>query len=236
MAADEYDQQTSNAGEVPAGRPLADAEAGIRRCLRAVGAIPEGERYGAEWRALESWCAEEGLIANAACVPERKGGREHDLRQISESGVWLKFTMPWASGYAVDLSGQEPILLPARPLQYLERMRMQNRYFGDAIRFVGISADAKQRRMIIMQPDITGRPPTWAELDEWFHGQGYRKLGVRKLGAYDSVAYAGHGVGVFDVRPANVVVSDDQRLFPIDLILRKLTPNQTKRLLVEQKP
>jgi hypothetical protein len=170
------------------------------------------------------------LIAPAACRPEREGGREHDLRQLSGQGIWLKFTKPWSSGYAVDLTGDEPLLLPARPLQYLERLRLQNRYFGDSIRFIGITAEAKERRLIISQPDIIGRPPTWEEIDVWFLHHGFAKLNVKSLGGYDSVAYAGHGVGVFDVRPVNAVISADSVLLPIDVMMRRIAPTHLQRL------
>jgi hypothetical protein len=230
LSTNEDVQKTPSYGEVPAGCTLAHAEAGIRRCLRAVGPVPEGERHGAEWRAVEAWCASKSLIASAACKPEREGGREHDLRQLSGQGVWLKFTKPWSSGYAVDLSGIDPLLLPARPLQYLERLRLQNRCFGDFIRFIGITADSKERRIIISQPDIIGRPPTWDEIDDWFLRQGFAKLNVKSLGGYDAVAFAGHGVGVFDVRPVNVVMSSDGILLPIDVMMRRMSKTQVLRL------
>jgi hypothetical protein len=89
------------------------------------------------------------LILPARVKPERQGGREHDLTQVSDGRLWLKFTKPWASGYAVDLSGKEPTLLPAKPLQYLARLQLQNRCFGDAMRFVGVTHDAKSRRIVI---------------------------------------------------------------------------------------
>lgn len=49
----------------------------------------------------------------------------------------------------------------------------------------------------------------------------------------DAWAFAGHGAGIFNVRPVNVVVTDEGELLPIDLIMRRLTQLQTKRLLIE---
>ena len=162
--------------------------------------------------------------------PERQGGRENDLTQVADGRLWWKFTKPWSSGYAVDLSDQEPTRLPARPLQYLARLKLQNRYFGDAMRFVGITHDAKSRRIVISQPDIPGRPASWDEIDHWFAQHGFAKLKVRRLGAYDSAAFAGHGVGVFDVRPINVVMTDHGMLLPIDVMMRPITKLQLGRL------
>lgn len=162
--------------------------------------------------------------------PERQGGREHDLTRLPDGRLWWKFTKPWASGYAVDLSSDEPMLLPARPLQYLARLKLQNRYFGDAMRFVGITHDAKSRRIVISQPDIQGRPASWDEIDQWFTEQGFEKLKVQRLGAYDSAAFAGHGIGVFDVRPINVVTNEQGMLLPIDVMIRPMTNLQIKRL------
>ena len=171
------------------------------------------------------------MILPTRVKPERQGGREHDLTRLADGCLWWKFTKPWASGYAVDLSGDEPLLLPARPLQYLARLKLQNRYFGDAMRFVGITHDAKSRRIVISQPDIQGRPASWEEIDEWFADQGFAKLRIQRLGAYDSAAFAGHGVGVFDVRPINVVMTDAETLLPIDVMIRAITSLQWKRLL-----
>ena len=131
----------------------------------------------------------------------------------------------------MDLSDDKPALLPARPLQYLARLRLQNRFFGDAMRFVGITHDAKARRLVISQPDIQGRPASWRELDRWFRQRGFVKLKVQRLGAYDSAAFGGHGVGVFDVRPINVVMTEDDWLLPIDLMIRPLTTLQFQRLV-----
>ena len=143
--------------------------------------------------------------------------------------MWLKFTKPWLSGYTVDLSGNVPTMLPARPLQYLARLRLQNHFFGDAIRFVGVTHDPKSRRIVTCQPDIEGRLPTWDEIDQWFRNSGFAKLRVPLLGDYDSVAYGGHGVGFFDVRPLNVVMTNEN-LLPIDVIMRRMTERQLKRL------
>lgn len=76
------DKTTYGSSQTDAGCSLANAEANIRRSLRAVGPIPEGEQYGAEWRAVEKWCAEAGLILPARVKPEREGGREHDLTRM----------------------------------------------------------------------------------------------------------------------------------------------------------
>ena len=99
------------------------------------------------------------------------------------------------------------------------------------MRFVGITHDAKSRRIVISQPDIQGRPASWEEIDEWFADQGFAKLRIQRLGAYDSAAFAGHGVGVFDVRPINVVMTDAETLLPIDVMIRAITKRQMKRHL-----
>jgi hypothetical protein len=62
MADPEDDETTHRPSLTDVGCSLADAEANIRRSLRAVGPIPAGERFGAEWRAVKNWCEEKGLI------------------------------------------------------------------------------------------------------------------------------------------------------------------------------
>ncbi len=94
------------------------------------------------------------------------------------------------------------------------------------MRFIGITADPRSRRIVTSQRDITGRSPLWGEISDWFARHGFRKLTVRRLGAYDAMAFATEGIGVFDVRPANLVIDDAGELIPIDLMLRTLTAKQ----------
>lgn len=76
------------------GCSLQHAQTELRSRLHAVGSIPEDERHGFEWRALEQWCQEAGLILPDNVGPQRVGGREHDLTALPEHDAWLKFTKP----------------------------------------------------------------------------------------------------------------------------------------------
>ena len=153
------------------GVPLTHAITECERRLRADGPCDESERAGAEWRCLEHWCREVGLWLAVGEGPEREGGREHDVRFDPAARRWIKFTKPWMAGYTVDLEG-EPLLLPATPLGYLNRMEAQNQVFGDDVRFLGLWEDPAGLRRVISQPDWIGEAPTFDDIEQSLHAQG----------------------------------------------------------------
>jgi len=184
----------------------------------------EGEVAGHQWRVLNSWCCGNGLIVSESLVPERHGGREHDVLFCSERSRWIKFTKLHTAGYAVEVLDEKQLLmLPATPLQYLERWKSHNSLFGDDVEFLGIKGDA---RLVISQRHAPGGDATWNEIEETF----VNKAGMQELpldgtfGGYESRAYFRGRVAVFDVRPQNCVrITGTDELFPIDVIPMHLT-------------
>ena len=75
------------------------------------------------------------------------------------------------AGYTIDLEG-EPLLLPATPLGYLNRMEAQNQVFGDDVRFLGLWEDPAGLRRVISQPDWIGEAPTFDDIEQSLHAQG----------------------------------------------------------------
>lgn len=150
----------------------------------------------------------------------RMGGVEHDLAFDGETATVLKFTKPGRTAYAVHFDLGTPTMEPALPLEYLDRLLLQNEIFGDCLSFVGISGGAGNRRMITRQDLVLGRPASWDEIISLMVDQlGFTKLRHNHgIGYEDSLAFVGDDSVVFDMRPANVFVTDDGTIVPVDCI------------------
>ena len=210
----------------PASQPsaLGAAIEAIERGLRTDGAghdgIPDGERAGYEWRALFRWAESEGLSAPSQLKPERIGGREHDLTFLPPERRWRKFTKPDGCGLVVDFADSFPLLLPATPLQYLKRLKLQNDFWGDDIRLEGIQIQTPGARIISTQPDVQGEAPAPSFLHEYLIREfGFRKLNIAPMGYYKSHSYLMNRWGMFDVHPANFVQVSPEIILPIDVIM-----------------
>lgn len=208
----------------PAGSALESAIAAVERSLRADGAldggIPEGERAGFEWRALFRWAEHEGFVVPPEVEPARVGGREHDVTYVEAERRWLKFTKPDGCGLIVEMAGETPVLLPASPLQYLRRIEAQNLHWADDTRLVGVQARTPGARIITSQPDVSGEAPTWERLHEYLLAEaGFQRLNIPPMGYYKSASYLRGDVGMFDVHPANFVLTPQGIVVPIDVIM-----------------
>ncbi len=194
--------------------------------------VPEGELCGFQWRRLKDWAATQGLILPHTLVPERFGGREHDLL-FHQNTHWYKFTKDNSAGYTVDLSEEVPLFLPATPLQYLQRWKLHNRLFNDNVELAGISTpNERTDKLVIVQQDIQGAAPSWDALEAFFvQDLGYQRLYFPEpLGHYESRAYCLGRYAIFDVRPINCVETDAGLIIPIDVI-PKAFPQREAQIL-----
>lgn len=206
------------------GHSLESAASFLEACLHADGGdesrFPEGELDGFQWRWLQEWAIRERCIVPPELIPDREGGREHDVTFLEASGSWLKFTKPGQSGYTVDCSTGIPLFLPALPLDYLRRLLLQNELFGDRILLRGIQPTASGPRIVITQPDVQGEAPEFEEIDAILtRSFGFRLLDIPPMGFYKAHSFLHGDIGIFDAHPANFVKSKDGTLLPIDLIL-----------------
>ena len=105
-------------------------------------------------------------------------------------------------------------------MQYLRRMRLQNRRFGDDVRFEGLLATIAGMRLIISQPHIRGVAPDLVTMDRCLTEQlGWRRLEIPPMGYYHSLGYLRYRTGLFDAHPANFRIVEGGILVPIDVIL-----------------
>lgn len=211
-------------------RPLKAAIDDIRRILRADGTL-DGDEDDPDFivrqiASLENGAATEGFLLQDL-IPDLRGGVEHDVIFDTVTGTVLKFTKPDKAAYAVNFDLGTPRMAPARPLEYLERLSLQNRLFGDNLRFVGIARTAGQRRIVTRQDLVMGRPARWEEIVHMMNELGFTKLRHNHgIGYEDSYAFVRDDAVVFDLRPANVFVTDDDIIIPVDTIPVRLPPGK----------
>jgi hypothetical protein len=152
--------------------------------------------------------------------PVRDGGREHDVRYEAETGLWWKYTKPNLAGYTVSWSEDVPYMHNALPLDYLERMLRQNAIFGDDVRLVGLWNPAGHDwRIITTQPHVEGEAATLEQLGAAFEKVGFEVLPWRGIGYTGSLAVRKDGIDVWDIHPANVLISEDGLPVPFDVML-----------------
>jgi hypothetical protein len=73
---------------------------------------------------------------------------EHDVVFDHDSGTILKFTKPGKAAYVVNFDLGTPKMVPGMPLEYLERLMLQNETFADNVSFVGLGGGPGGRRII----------------------------------------------------------------------------------------
>lgn len=104
-------------------------------------------------------------------------------------------------------------LFDATPLQYLDRLHLQNEWFNDEIKIIG--ATAKRNgfpSFVISQPLVKGEPPTQDQLIQDLASEGYQKTPNEWVFFNRQESEA-----IFDARPANFVWFRE-RAVPIDAI------------------
>jgi hypothetical protein len=209
-------------------RPLIEAFHDLAERLRSGG--PDGEIdewsvYDESLRRLVRWSQEAGCFFENL-QPLKEGGREHDLTYVEKGAFWLKFTKPAAAGYVVSFESGIPALEPALPLEYLARLILQNELFADSVTFVGVAGTRQWPRIVTRQPHLRGEGATREEIiSMMIDGLGFRLLPARfSVGYADSLAFARDDAAVFDLRPANVVRTQEGVIAPIDAIPVRLDP------------
>lgn len=203
-------------------RPLLEVIEEFGERLRpggSYGEIDEWSVYDESFRRLQAWAEENGCHYERL-QPLKEGGREHDLTFDPASSSWLKFTKPSAAGYVVSVDFDAPELRPALPLEYLQRLALQNEIFADDVSFVGIAGAKHDFRIVSRQSDIVGVAASESDIVRLMTEElGFVLLPAKfSVGYVESLAFLRADVAVFDLRPANLVKTDSGIIVPIDSI------------------
>ncbi len=236
---DDHKQDSETEGETrklprpDQGRSLEAVSDDFRRVLSADGTLDGDEdpldHLREQFRSIEREAARAGYLYEQP-IRLKTGGVEHDVVFDYGTGTVLKFTKPAKAAYVVNFDLGTPKMVPGMPLEYLERLMLQNEIFGDSLTFVGLGGDSNGRRIITRQNIVVGRAARWEEII----GLMVEELGFTKLrhnhgiGYDDSYAFVRDDAVVFDMRPANVFATEDGVIVPVDCIPVRLPPGKRR--------
>lgn len=211
----------------PAGFPGNHAEGAIDAAISHIRGIlsASGESLGSPSFAgveasLRQWAGDLGALLDPADVlPHlKKGGQEHDI--FERDGRVYKVTKNGFFGLdpgldvALESTGTERYrftLWEATPLQYLERLRLQNLLVPGLVRLEGVLDLGAELAIVTSQIRFNLIPVTTQEIDDWFHIQGFTRI------ASSSYYRPTDGLAVFDAHDKNVIRFENT-LIPFDVI------------------
>lgn len=161
----------------------------------------------------------------------RQAHGEHTVGFDPTTACWWKTTHPGKAGIGAefiydDLPPFSVLGISARellPSEYLDRLILHNKEFGDDIRIEGF-IDGSQPSILISQPDIGGTPATREEMEYQMLKHGYLPLIGTQLEKSGSISFYHpyHRIAMFDAHPGNFFQSGDITL-PVDGVVMKVT-------------
>ncbi len=112
-------------------------------------------------------------------------------------------------------------LTGATPLEYLERLLLQNSLFGDRIKLEGIAVEGGKTVVLTSQPNIEGDAVSDAEMTAFMTKLWFAPLRGLALGREGALAFYRDldEVAAFDAHAGNFVKDGNGVVLPIDLIL-----------------
>jgi hypothetical protein len=210
------DQRGADAGD------LVFAALDFLQGVQEAGGGPSGPRSlaGQEARLLE-WADGLGLLLNAETITPllSRGGQEHEI--VDQQDRVLKVTRNGVFGLSPGIelalvsSAEEARrfhLWEASPIEYLQRLHLQNLLVPGLNRLEGVIHQANGELAIVTsQPRFDIIPVSVSEIDAWFAARGFEKI-------TDSAYYRREdNLGVFDAHDKNLVRAGED-LIPFDVI------------------
>ena len=171
---------------------------------------------------LREWARGLGLLLNPGSLPPKvvRGGQEHDLFHDEASDRYFKVTRDGIFGLAPgmdlalvssDQDARRFQLWEATPIEYLERLHLQNQLVPGLNRLEGVLTQVGDLAIVTSQPRFDIVPVTQSEIDDWFAALGFEK--ITECGYYR----AEDNLGIFDAHTKNLVRFQDD-LIPFDVI------------------
>lgn len=226
---------------------LEDASAHLQRSMGSARRGGESlfELRTSERAILRNWCQAHGCVFTEDPTLNLDGRRSHGEHSVAfdpANAIWWKTTHPGKAGVGAEfhyeavppfritnVSARE--LLPS---EYLSRMLLHNREFGDDVRFEGY-LDAEQPSLIVSQPDIEGEPATAEDMIGQMLQFGYLSLGMLEIGKAGSISFyhPDRHIAVFDAHPGNFFRAGDITI-PIDGIIAEIGSEAEHQWLLDR--
>lgn len=150
-------------------------------------------------------------------APPDEEGNEHQVWYFPASDCYIKATWPDFFGMLViHRPGEEP---KASPIAYLDRWRLHNEIFGDAVEFLGALGTTQGLRMLIRQTAIAGTPATDMQIRAFFDESGWAPF---EVGGHTAFFDPERNLVVSDTHRGNFVMMADGLLAPIDLRIQEI--------------
>lgn len=214
---------------------LEDAAANLRSGMAAARRGRESlpELRARERLLLREWAEGEGCLLQedpTLRLQRRSSHGEHVVGFDPDSGIWWKTTHPGKAGVGAEFTYEllPPFLVSginARellPSEYLARLILHNREFGDDVRLEGY-LDFDLPSLVVSQPDIDGTPATADQMVQQMRALGYRSLGNLQVGKKNSISFYDpeRRIAMFDAHPGNFFHTNGLTI-PIDGILAEI--------------
>ena len=217
----EHETEPPTSGGYASASPLISALRYLRASSRTSGAgHGGGQSFPASFAALLEWGDAQGFLKQKSefpflALPPTAQGHEHQAWYDEKSNRWFKATYDNKFGLAWGREGT------ATPTEYLERLRLQNFYFGDDIRLEALVNCEGKLRVLTSQPNINGEPAPAELIKRWFE-----TLSFQRIEAGGSVAWYHEAAELLiaDAHEGNVIITKDSVLVPIDLNITE--PNE----------
>lgn len=184
----------------------------LRKILETGG---KGQNIIAQCRALEIWAEAHGRAfgPDFDLSHARLGGLEHYVWNDEECRLVRKLTYGGCFGRTVRILSQG--LVPASPLEYIDRWSAHNRRFGKITRISGIHcSQAKSLAIVIEQDALPGDLPAIEQVRDFLQASGFAEIPQAPFAWIDRDRQE----AIFDARPANFVLIEDTPV-PFDLII-----------------
>ncbi|MDB6006717.1 MAG: hypothetical protein JWR15_3704 [Prosthecobacter sp.] len=155
---------------------------GIRPANGGVSGAPS---LASQKEGLREWAGRLGLLLDAALVLPRfqRGGQEHDFYR--ERQRIIKMTRDGIFGLSPgidlalvssDMDARRFHLWEASPVEYLERLLLQNELVPGLNRLEGVITQTDDMAIVTSQPRFQLEPVSQSEIDDWFAAQGFEKV------------------------------------------------------------
>lgn len=228
MPADAPDDRQPTSSETTA-HPRADGEDLILAALDHLrGSLsPDRNAFGSpslsrQKEGLLEWAGRLGLLLTTSDLPAKveRGGQEHDIYHDESTDRYVKVTRDGIFGLSPgidlalvssDMDARRFHLWEASPIEYLERLHLQNELVPDLNRLEGVIIQGDDMAIVSSQPRFELEPVSQPEIDAWFEAQGFVK--VTRCGYYR----AEDNLGVFDAHSKNLM-RFESTLIPFDVI------------------
>lgn len=222
--------ETSHLPDGPEGDAegaLESAACHLRTSPRPAGTSPARSREilrGRQERDLLTWARENNRLIDPVSYLAllEDEGEEHRVWLNTSSQRYFKATHTGRFGFAViALPDGSLELTAATPLEYVERLLVQNSLFGDSIRLEGIATETGGTVILTSQPNIEGDSVTADEMLAFMSKLWFKPLRGLSLGRPGALAFYRDldEVAAFDAHPGNFVKDENGVVLPIDLVL-----------------